>query len=107
MAQVKIRLPSHIVVGEPIVVRALVVHPMEGVQRDKDGKVIDKVYNFVHTAKADFNGKEVFQAAFTQSVSANPFVTFAFVAREAGKLTVTFEDTTGEKHVGSADIAPK
>lgn len=107
MAQVKIRLPSHMVAGDPIVVRALVVHPMETVQRDKDGKVVDKVYNFVHTVTADFNGKEVMRGSLTQSVSANPFVTFAFAAKESGKLTVTFEDTTGEKHTGSADVTVK
>ncbi|MEO5338071.1 MAG: thiosulfate oxidation carrier complex protein SoxZ [Magnetospirillum sp. WYHS-4] len=105
MAQVKIRLPSTIAKGQSVAVRALVVHPMETVQRDKDGKVVDKVYNYVHTVSADFNGKAIFSGQLTQSVSANPFVTFAFVPQAPGKLTVTFEDTTGEKHTGSVDVA--
>jgi len=53
---VKIRVPSSIKKGEEFQVRALVVHPMEIISRDKAGKMIEKNYNFVHTVSAAFNG---------------------------------------------------
>jgi sulfur-oxidizing protein SoxZ len=101
---VKIRIPSTIKPGEEFQVRALVVHPMEIVARDKDGKVIDKNYNFVHTVSATFNGNEIMRGEITQAISANPMVSFPMSAKVPGKLVITFEDTTGAKHSGSVDI---
>lgn len=101
---VKIRIPSSIKKGEEFQVRALVVHPMEIVSRDKAGKMIEKNYNFVHTVSAAFNGKEIMRGEMTQSISANPTISFPMVAAEPGKLVITFEDTTGAKHSGSVDI---
>jgi sulfur-oxidizing protein SoxZ len=104
MAEVKIRLPKTIAKDEVISVRALVAHPMEVISRDKDGKVVDKVYNFIHTVTAVFDGKTVMQGEMTQSLSANPYVEFAFKVTKPGILTITFEDTLGEKHTGTAEI---
>jgi sulfur-oxidizing protein SoxZ len=102
---VKIRVPSKIKPGEEFEVRALVIHPMEIVARDKDGKVVEKNYDFIHTVSASFNGKEVMRGEMTQAVSANPTISFPLAVSEPGKLVVTFEDTTGVKHAGSVDIA--
>ena len=104
MAQVRMRVPKAIKQGETITVRALVPHPMEIVQRDKDGKVVDKVYNYIHTARVTYNGKELMSAQFTQSISANPVIAFKMKVDKPGKLEIAFEDTTGVKHVGSVDI---
>ena len=41
MAEVRIRVPKTVKQGETITVRALVPHPMEVIQRDKDGKVVE------------------------------------------------------------------
>lgn len=101
---VRIRVPSKITRGEEFQVRALVVHPMEIVARDKDGKVIEKNYNFIHTVTASFNGKEVMRGEMTQAVSANPTIAFPLTLSEPGKLVITFEDTMGAKHSGSVDI---
>ena len=101
---VKVRVPSKIEPGKEFQVRALVVHPMEIVARDKDGKVIDKNYNFVHTVSAAFNGKEIMRGEITQAISANPMISFPMAVKEPGKLVITFEDTTGAKHSGSVDI---
>ena len=102
--KVKIRVPSKIKAGEEFQVRALVVHPMEIIARDKSGKMIEKNYNFVHTVSASFNGKEVMRGEMTQAVSANPMVSFPLTVKAPGKLVITFEDTTGAKHSGSVDI---
>ena len=49
-------------------------------------------------------GKTVVTFETTQSVSENPFFSFAFRATDPGQLKVTFTDTTGGTYEGSADI---
>lgn len=104
MAEVRIRVPKTIKQGETITVRALVPHPMEIIQRDKDGKVVDKLYNYIHTARVTYSGTELLSAQLTQSISANPVLAFKMKADKPGKVEITFEDTTGAKYVGSVDI---
>lgn len=104
MAEVRIRVPAKYQKGEVITVRVLVPHPMEIIQRDPSGKVVEKIYNFIHSVAVTFNGREVMSGQITQSVSANPVFAFPLKVTEPGKLTITFEDTTGAKHTGSVDI---
>lgn len=104
IGQVRIRVPSRITAGEVIKVRSLVVHPMEIVSRDKDGKVIEKNYNFIHTVIVTFNGKEIMRGETTQAISENPFFAFPLKVTQPGKLTITFIDTAGKTHEGSAEI---
>ncbi len=104
MAEVRIRVPKTIKQGETITVRALVPHPMEVIQRGADGKVVEKVYNYIHSARVTFNGKELMTAQITQSISANPVLAFRMKADAPGKLEITFEDSTGAKHTGTAEI---
>ena len=68
VGRVSIRLPSSIRQGEVIRVRTLVIHPMELVQRDQQGKIIPKNYHFLNAMKASFEGKEVFRAELTQGI---------------------------------------
>ena len=104
MAEVRIRVPKTIKQGETITVRALVPHPMEVMQRDAAGKIVDKVYNFIHAARVTYSGEELMTAQLTQSISANPVLAFRFKVDKPGKIEIAFEDTTGAKHVGSVDI---
>ena len=83
--------------------RVLVIHPMEIVQR-KDGKPVDKNYQFINRVVVTYLDKEIAQFETTQSISENPFFTFAFKATEPGVLRVTFLDTHGGKYEGTADI---
>ena len=99
-----IRLPSTIKQGDVIRVRTLVIHPMELVQRDKQGKIVPKNYNFIHTMTVSYNDKEVLRAETTQAVSQNPLFTFPLKAERPGKLTVAFADTTGKSYEGSAEV---
>lgn len=103
MAEVRIRLPKSYQKDEVISVRALVQHPMEIVER-KDGKAVDRVYNFIHSVTVTFNGKEVMKGEMTQSLSANPFIEFPLKVTEPGKLEIVFEDTAGRKYTGSAEV---
>jgi len=76
---------------------------MEIVER-KDGKPVDKNYRFINRVIVTYLGKEIVQFETTQSLSENPFFSFAFKATEPGPLKVTFLDTHGGKYEGTADI---
>ena len=104
VGRVSIRLPSTIKQGDVIRVRTLVIHPMEIVQRDKQGKIIPKNYHFVHGMAAAFNGKEIIRAELTQGISQNPGLVFPLKVDRPGKLTVTFFDTTGKEYAGQAEV---
>ena len=103
IGRVRIRIPSSIKQGDIVKVRVLVIHPMEIVER-KDGKPVDKNYRFINRVLVTYLGKEVAQFETTQSLSENPFFSFAFKATEPGVLKVTFLDTHGGKYEGTADI---
>ena len=104
VGRVSIRLPSSIKQGDVIRVRALVIHPMELVERDKSNKIVAKNYHFIHTMAVAFNGKEIMRAEMTQAVSQNPSFTFPLKVDRPGRLTVTFADTVGKSYEGSAEI---
>jgi len=103
IGRVRIRIPSSIKPGEIVRARVLVIHPMEIVQR-KDGKPVDRNYQFINRVVVTYLDKEIAQFETTQSISENPFFTFAFKATEPGVLRVTFLDTHGGKYEGTADI---
>jgi hypothetical protein len=77
---------------------------MELVQRDKQGNIIPRNYNFIHTVTVWYNGKRIMQGETTQGVSQNPIFTFPLKVDRPGKLTVAFLDTTGKTYEESADI---
>jgi sulfur-oxidizing protein SoxZ len=104
IGKVRIRVPSTIKAGEVVKVRSLVIHPMERIERDAQGKVIDKRYNFINKVTVTYLGKTVLTFDTTQSISENPFFSFAFRATDPGQLKVSFTDTTGGKYEGTADI---
>ena len=104
VGRVSIRLPSSIKQGDVIRVRTLVIHPMELVQRDKQGKIIAKNYSFIHSMAVAFNGKEIMRAEMTQAVSQNPSFAFPFKVDRPGRLTVTYADTNGKTYEGSSEI---
>lgn len=104
VGRVSIRLPSAIKQGDVIRVRTLVIHPMEIVQRDKQGKIIPKNYHFINSMTVSYNGKEVMRSEITQGVSQNPNFTFPLKVDKPGKLTVSYSDTTGKTFEGNADV---
>jgi len=102
--RVKIRIPSTVRAGEVIRVRSLVIHPMETARRDKQGDIIRRNYDFIHTVSVSYNGKQVMRGETTQAVSQNPIFAFPLKVDRPGKLTVTFLDTTGKSYEGTAEI---
>lgn len=104
IGRVSLRLPSTIKQGEVIRIRSFVVHPMELVQRDRQGNLIRKHYNFIHAMTASYNGKEVMRAETTQAISQNPSFSFLLKVDRPGKLTVTFSDTAGKNYEGNTEV---
>ena len=104
VGRVSIRLPSSIKQGDVIRVRALVIHPMEIVQRDKANKIIPKNYHFIHIMTVAFNGNEVMRTELTQGITQNPSFTFPLKVERAGKLTVSFADTLGKNYEGAVEV---
>jgi thiosulfate oxidation carrier complex protein SoxZ len=104
IGRVRIRLPSTIKSGEVIRVRSLIIHPMELVQRDKQGNIISRNYNFVNAVTVSYNGKQILRGETTQGVSQNPIFTFPLKVERPGKLTVAFLDTAGKTYEASAEI---
>ena len=104
IGKVRVRVPSTIKAGDVVRVRCLVIHPMERVERDGQGKIIERNYNYINKMVVTYLGKAVVTFDTTQSVSENPFFSFAIRATDPGPLRVTFTDTTGGKYEGTADI---
>lgn len=104
VGRVRLRLPSSIRPGEVIRVRAMVIHPMERVERDAQGRIIPKNYNYVHRVEVTYLGRPVVTFDTTQSVSENPAFTFTVRATDPGPLKVTFLDTAGGRYEATADI---
>ena len=104
IGKVRVRIPSSIKAGDVVRVRTLVLHPMERIERDAQGKIIDKKYNYITKMTVAYLGKTVVSFDTTQSVSENPFFSFAVKATDPGQLKVTFIDTAGGRYEGTADI---
>ncbi len=104
IGKVRLRIPSSIKPGDVVKVRSLIIHPMERIERDAQGKIIDKKYNYITKVTVTYLGKAVVSFDTTQSVSENPFFSFAFRATDPGPLKVLFTDTTGGRYEGTADI---
>lgn len=104
IGKVRIRVPSSIKPGDVVRVRTLVIHPMERVERDAQGKMVDRKYRYIDRVVATYLGKTVVAFDTTQSVAENPTFSFTFRATDPGRLTVTFHDTHGTTWEGSVDI---
>ncbi|MBI4634725.1 MAG: thiosulfate oxidation carrier complex protein SoxZ [Candidatus Rokubacteria bacterium] len=104
IGKVRVRVPSSIKPGDIVKVRSLVIHPMERIERDKQGKIVQKNYNYINKVVVTYLGKTVASFDTTQSVSENPFFSFTFRATDPGQLKITFVDTTGGKYEGAVDI---
>jgi sulfur-oxidizing protein SoxZ len=104
VGKVRLRVPATIKAGDVIRVRCLVIHPMERIERDKQGKIIDRKYQYIDTVTVTYLGKTILTFDTTQSVSENPYFAFPVRATDPGTLTVTFHDTHGRTYEGSVDI---
>lgn len=103
VGQVRMRVPDKAKPGEVVTIRVLVTHPMETLSF-RDGKPVEKKYNFIYKAEATYNGKKVFEAETTQAVSQNPLLAFPVKINAPGVVKVTFYDTMGKTYEAQAEI---
>lgn len=82
IGKVRLRVPSSIKAGDVVRVRALVIHPMERVERDKQGKIVQKNYHYISKVVVTRLGRTVVSFDTTQSVSESPFFAFTFRATD-------------------------
>lgn len=95
---VRIFAPAKVTSSAPVRIRALITHPMDPVERDPAGNVIEKKYIYVHTVRVYFNEEEIMVAFPGQSVSTNPLFSFQLRIPRSGNLKVVFEDTAESKY---------
>jgi sulfur-oxidizing protein SoxZ len=90
--------------GDVADVRVLMAHPMEtGQRKDAAGKVVP--LHFIQSITAQLNGRTVFSADISQAVSRNPVFAFKVKGAKAGdKLSVTWQDNTGDKRTDEVVI---
>jgi len=90
--------------GDVVDVRVLMAHPMEtGQRKDASGKLVP--LHFIQTISAQLNGKTVFSADISQAVARNPVFAFKVKgARVGDKLSVTWQDNTGDKRTDEVVI---
>ena len=83
--------------GDVADVRVLMAHPMEtGQRKDAAGKLVP--LHFIQTITAQLNGRTVFTADVSQAVSRNPVFAFKVKGAKVGdKLSITWQDNTGDK----------
>ena len=81
--------------GEPVEIRAMVMHPMEsGFRLDNVGHAIPR--HIVDTFTCAYDGREVFRAKLHPAVSSNPYFVFYVLATRSADLVFTWSDDHGE-----------
>ena len=99
----RVRVPAQAKAGEMIEIKTLISHDMESGQRkDAAGKVIPR--QIINKFTAAFNGKTVFEADWFPSISANPYQSFFFKAKETGEFTFTWKDDNGSDYTAKAKL---
>ena len=92
----RIQVPASARRGEVIEVRILIQHPMEtGYRVDHVGKHVPK--NAIRTLTCRYNGVEVFRAAMSPGIAANPYLQFYTVAEASGELEFSWIDDEGKQ----------
>jgi sulfur-oxidizing protein SoxZ len=90
-----VRLTENPKRGEPVEIRAMVMHPMEsGFRLDNVGQPIPR--HIVTGFTCTYAGQQVFRAKLHPAMSANPYFVFYVVATQNGDLVLTWTDDRGE-----------
>jgi sulfur-oxidizing protein SoxZ len=90
----RIQVPAVAKSGDVIEVRILIQHPMEtGYRVDHVGKTVPK--NAIRTLTCRYNGVEVFRAAMSPGIAANPYLQFCTIAEASGELEFFWTDDAG------------
>jgi sulfur-oxidizing protein SoxZ len=89
----RITLPERARRGEVVTIRVLVRHPME---RAIDAPGLTPLpRRILHSMRVTYAGEEVFSAALSTGITANPYVEFTTIATETGALVFEWEEDGG------------
>lgn len=93
-------------VGDHVVVRVLISHPMEsGQRRDETGQPVPA--HFVREVRATLNGHTVFTAEWGPWVARNPVLRFELKGGRAGdRIGVSWLDNQGQGRSDEALVTP-
>jgi sulfur-oxidizing protein SoxZ len=93
--KVYVRLSENPKRGEPVEIRAMVMHPMEsGFRLDNVGQTIPRY--IVDTFTCAYGGKQVFRAKLHPAMSSNPYFVFYLMAAQSADLLFTWTDDHGD-----------
>ncbi|MCX7307752.1 MAG: thiosulfate oxidation carrier complex protein SoxZ [Afipia sp.] len=93
----RVRVPPTAKPGEMIEIKTLISHEMESGQRkDAAGATIPR--KIINKFTAAFNGKTVFEADWNPAISANPYQSFFYKAKETGDFTFVWKDDDGSEY---------
>jgi sulfur-oxidizing protein SoxZ len=96
----RVRVPAEAKAGDIIEIKTLVSHDMEsGLRKDPAGNLIPRKIIKQFTAK--FNGKEFLSADWHPAISANPYQSFFFRAKETGTFEFIWTDDDGSEFKSS------
>lgn len=99
----RVRVPAQAKVGELIEIKTLISHEMESGQRkNAQGAVIPR--KIINKFTASFNGKPVFAADWHPAISANPYQSFFYKAKESGEFTFAWKDDDGSEYTAAAKM---
>jgi len=96
----KVRVPAEAKSGEVIEIKTLISHDMEsGLRKDPSGALIPR--KLINKFIAKFNGKEFLSVDWYTAVSANPFQSFYYRAKESGTFEFIWKDDDGSEYKSS------
>jgi len=99
----RVRVPSQAKAGELIEIKTLISHEMESGQRkNAQGATIPR--KIINKFTASFNGKPVFVADWHPAISANPYQSFFYKAKESGDFTFAWKDDDGSEYTATAKL---
>ena len=99
----RVRVPAQAKAGELIEIKTLISHEMESGQRkNAQGATIPR--KIINKFTASFNGKPVFVADWHPAISANPYQSFFYRAKETGEFMFAWKDDDGSEYTATAKL---
>ena len=103
MRNTRIRVPPSAKAGDPVEIRAMIMHPMDnGYTYTSQGELIpvDIVTDFA----CRYLGVEVMKIRLEPGISANPYFVFRLVASTSGPVDFEWTEQNGDVTTAHADL---
>jgi sulfur-oxidizing protein SoxZ len=102
-APARIQLPPNARRGAIVEIRVVIQHPMEtGFRYDSLGRRTPR--NAIQTLQCRYRGSEVFRAAMSTGIAANPYLRFFIRALESGEIELSWIDQENASGTVSARL---